>query len=64
MATITRVYDTYSHAQQAVRDLESSGISSSDISLARPSQRACLSRALFRQRIAGNQSLHEAASAG
>ena len=32
--------------------------------LARPSQRACLSRALFRQRIAGNQSLHEAASAG
>ena len=32
--------------------------------LARPSQPACLSRALVRQRIAGNRSLHEAASAG
>ena len=33
MSTIMRVYDTYSHAQQAVSDLEASGISSSDISL-------------------------------
>src|SRR5712671_1850917 len=33
MSTITRVYDTYSHANRVVTELESSGIPSKDISL-------------------------------
>ena len=33
MRTITRVYDTYAQARQAVTDLESAGIPASDISL-------------------------------
>jgi hypothetical protein len=33
MQTITRVYDTYGQARQAVADLEASGIKSSDINL-------------------------------
>lgn len=33
MTTITRVYDSYSQAQNAVRDLEAAGIPSNDISL-------------------------------
>jgi hypothetical protein len=33
MSTITRVYDTYSHANRVVADLEAAGIPSSDISL-------------------------------
>lgn len=33
MATVTKVYDTYASAHQAVRDLEAAGIRSSDISL-------------------------------
>ena len=33
MSTITRVYDTYSHADRVVRDLEAAGIPSGDISL-------------------------------
>jgi hypothetical protein len=33
MSTITRVYDTYSHANRVVTELESSGIASKDISL-------------------------------
>jgi hypothetical protein len=33
MQTITRVYDTYGQARQAVADLEASGIASSDINL-------------------------------
>lgn len=33
MSTITRVYDTYSHAERVVADLEAAGIPSADISL-------------------------------
>ena len=33
MATITRVYDTYSHASRVVADLEAAGIPTADISL-------------------------------
>ena len=33
MRTITKVYDSYSQARQAVADLEAAGISSSNISL-------------------------------
>lgn len=33
MTAITRVYDTYGHAQRVVSDLEAAGVSSSDISL-------------------------------
>ena len=33
MQTITRVYDTYAHAEAAVRDLESVGVPASEISL-------------------------------
>lgn len=33
MAAVTRVYDTYSHAQRVVGELEAAGIPSSDISL-------------------------------
>ena len=33
MAVITRVYDTYAHAQTVVSDLEASGLAASDISL-------------------------------
>ena len=33
MATITRVYDTYSHASSVVADLEAAGIPTADISL-------------------------------
>ena len=33
MSTITRVYDTYSHASRVVADLEAAGIPSSDISI-------------------------------
>ena len=33
MSTITRVYDTYSHANRVVAELEASGIPSGDISL-------------------------------
>lgn len=34
MATVTRLYDDYTRAQQAVRSLEAAGIPSSDISIA------------------------------
>ncbi len=33
MATITRVYDTYSHAKQTVTDLEAAGVPGGEISL-------------------------------
>ena len=33
MAVITRVYDTYAHAQRVVSELESAGVPSNDISL-------------------------------
>ena len=33
MQTITKVYDTYAHADAAVRDLESVGVPASEISL-------------------------------
>lgn len=33
MAALTRVYDTYAHAQRVVADLESAGVPASDISL-------------------------------
>ena len=33
MATLTRIYDTYAHARNVVRELETAGVPSSDISL-------------------------------
>ena len=33
METVTRVYDSYGQARQAVADLESAGVASSDINL-------------------------------
>src|ERR1700744_3937880 len=33
MQTVSRVYDTYAHANQAVQDIEATGVPSSEVSL-------------------------------